>query len=274
MLEIPESTVIGRQVDAMLHGKIVKKVFNASSPHGFAWYNGNAENYPPLLEGRQIESANGHGSFVSIHFDNDTHLAVSDGVNLKYYPSFEKHPKKHQLLIVFDDNDFLALTVSMYGFILAFKGEYNNAYYQGSLNKLSPLDDNFDEQYFESIFRSTTKNISIKALIGTEQRIPGLGNGVMQDIFFNARIHPKRKISTLSDLEKSDLLHCITTTVRSMTDKGGRDTERDFYGNKGCYQTLLSRNTYKDPCPICGDNIVKEAFLGGAIYYCPSCQPL
>lgn|GEM_PF-2077218 len=30
-----------------------------------------------------------------------------------------------------------------------------------------------------------------KAFLATEQRIPGLGNGVLQDILWTARIHPK-----------------------------------------------------------------------------------
>ena len=59
-----------------------------------------------------------------------------------------------------------------------------------------------------------------------------------------------------------------------MTDLGGRDTERDFYGKFGGYETILSKNTVKNPCPNCGDAIVKEAYLGGAVYYCPGCQPL
>jgi formamidopyrimidine-DNA glycosylase len=59
-----------------------------------------------------------------------------------------------------------------------------------------------------------------------------------------------------------------------MAEKGGRDTEKDLFGNAGGYKTLLSKNTYKNPCPNCGNTIVKEAYLGGAIYFCPVCQPL
>ncbi|MZP54386.1 MAG: endonuclease VIII, partial [Bacteroidales bacterium] len=42
----------------------------------------------------------------------------------------------------------------------------------------------------------------------------------------------------------------------------------------GKYKTLLSKNTANKPCPVCGDTIRKEAYLGGAVYYCPSCQKL
>jgi formamidopyrimidine-DNA glycosylase len=42
-------------------------------------------------------------------------------------------------------------------------------------------------------------SLSAKAFLATEQRIPGLGNGVAQDILFTAKIHSKRKMSTLSE---------------------------------------------------------------------------
>jgi len=272
MLEIPETTTISRQAESMLSGKRIAGVIQATSPHKFTWYNGDPLLYADLLVGKQIESVRGHGAFVDILCNDDTRISIGDGTNLKYYPAFEKHPAKHQLVIEFDDKSFLAFTVSMYGAIYAYKGERDNFYHQNSLSSVSPLSDTFDEQYFGDIFKSVKKDMSAKALLATEQRIPGLGNGVLQDILFNAGIHPKRKISTLSDLERSDLFHSLKVTLQSMTDKGGRDTEKDFYGNFGKYKTILSKNTYKNPCPNCGNNIVKEAYLGGSVYYCPTCQ--
>lgn len=274
MIEIPESKTIARQIETILVGKKIAKVVQATSPHSFTWYNGDPKDYSKLLIGRTIESAIGHGAYVTLCCDNNTCMAISDGVNIKYGTSSEPHPKKHQLLIEFEDTSYLVFTVSMYGGIQAFEGELNNPYYQGSLAKLSPLDDTFDMSFFNQLFSSTTKDISVKALLATEQRIPGLGNGVLQDILFSSGLNPKRKISTLSDLEKSDLFHCIKITLQNMTDKGGRNTEKDFYGNKGGYKCILSKNTYKQPCPNCGGDITKEAYLGGTVYYCKNCQRL
>lgn len=274
MIEIPESKTIATQAKSILSDKIISKVLQGTSPHRFTWYNGDPKKYPELLIGRKIESVIGHGSFVTLHFDNDVHIAISDGVNMKYYPAIEVHPQKHQLLIEFEDKSFIAFTVSMYGNILAFRGTLDSPYYIGSLTKLSPLNEEFDMDFFNKLFSSPQKDLSIKALLATEQRIPGLGNGVLQDILFLSGLNPKRKISTLSDLEKSDLFHCLKTTLESMTNKGGRDTEKDFYGNKGSYACILSKNTYRKPCIHCGNDITKEAYLGGTVYYCPNCQKL
>lgn len=272
MLEIPESRTISLQAESILFDKQITDVVQATSPHKFAWYNGDPALYKDMLVDRKIESVKGHGAYVDILCDNDTSISIGDGTNLKYFPSVEPHPAKHQLLIVFDDKSFLVFTVAMYGAILAYQGELDNFYHRNSLNSISALSDEFNEQYFDNIFKSVKKDMSIKALLATEQRIPGLGNGVLQDILFNAGIHPKRKISKISDLEKGDLFHSLKVTLQSMTDKGGRDTEKDFYGNFGKYKTLLSKNTYKNPCPNCGGQIIKEAYMGGTIYYCSDCQ--
>ena len=274
MLEIPESYTVSHQVADTLINKKITEVFNATSLHKFAWFYGDSAGYGKILAGRQVKSARGHGMFVDMGCDDGIWISIGDGTNMRYYPSGEQRPEKYQLMIVFDDESCVAFTVAMYGGIWVYKGTFDNAYHQGSLNSISPLDDGFDEKFFDSIFKSVEKDISLKALLATEQRIPGLGNGVLQDILFNAGLHPKRKKSTLSDFEKAELFHSLKVTLNNMTNRGGRDTEKDLFGNPGGYKTILSKNTVKDPCPNCGSVIVKEAYLGGAIYYCPNCQKL
>ena len=193
---------------------------------------------------------------------------------MRYYSPSERRPEKHQLLIIFEDASCIAFTVAMYGGIWVYRGIFENKYYQHSLNSISPLTDTFDELFFDKIFTSVSKDISIKSLLATEQRIPGIGNGVLQDILFNAGINPKRKKSTLNNSQKTGLFYSLKSTLKSMTDKGGRDTEKDLFGYIGGYKTILSINTVNNPCPNCGNKIVKEAYLGGAVYFCPHCQRL
>lgn len=272
MIEIPESKIISRQAAGILTGRTVVEVTPATSPHKFAFYNGDPLAYPSLLTGHRIETVEGYGAFVDVVLEDDVHLLIGDGTIMRYYRAGEEWPLKHQQLITLDDGSLLVFTVAMYGAIYAFRGEFDNPYYQGSIHKLNPLDELFDESYFEDMIGKAKKNLSIKALLATQQRIPGLGNGVLQDILFHAGIHPKRKISTLNDLEKVDLLYSMKGTLSNMVELGGRNTEKDFFGSWGGYCVVLSRNTYKDPCPNCGHEIVREAYLGGTVYYCPVCQ--
>ncbi|HKM33660.1 MAG TPA: endonuclease VIII, partial [Lachnospiraceae bacterium] len=112
-----------------------------------------------------------------------------------------------------------------------------------------------------------------KAFLATEQRIPGLGNGVLQDILLEANLHPKRKMNTLTDAEIQNLYHIVVSVLADMTKAGGRDTEKDLFGMHGGYRTKLSRNTLGGYCPNCGGPIQKMAYMGGAVYICENCQP-
>jgi formamidopyrimidine-DNA glycosylase len=134
------------------------------------------------------------------------------------------------------------------------------------------LSGDFDENYFESLFDEGTARLSLKAFLATEQRIPGLGNGVLQDILFSAKMHPKKKAGMLSTNDQQVLFDSIKNTFLDMTAKGGRDTENDLFGKPGGYGTKLSNRAAGQPCPICGTLIKKEAYLGGSIYYCARCQ--
>jgi formamidopyrimidine-DNA glycosylase len=57
-----------------------------------------------------------------------------------------------------------------------------------------------------------------------------------------------------------------------MTERGGRDTEKDLLGNKGGYETVMNNAKSGTPCAVCGYEIVKENYLGGKIYFCVDCQ--
>lgn len=277
MLELPETATLARQITENLAGRSVTAVFGATNPHKLTWFAGDPETYPDLMTGRTIVRADGHGAFVDIVFDGDVHLALSDGVIVRLYHPGEKVPDKYQLLLTFDDGSFLVCSVAMYGGIQAFRGVLDNPYYKGALSKISPLEAGFDEGSFDELFAATLKAkpaTSAKAFLATEQRIPGLGNGVLQDILFKARINPRRKIATLSAEERHKLFEAVKGTLREMTSLGGRDTERDLDGKPGGYATILSKNSWQEPCQVCGGTIVKEAYLGGAVYYCPHCQPL
>lgn len=278
MIEMPEARLLSTQIAERQNGRRITGVTTQKSPHKFAFFHGEADEYGSLLLDKMVTGGCGVGGHAEIHLGEDWRLTLADGVRVRYHAPGEAFPEKHQLLITFDDDSALSMSVQMYGFFCLFdKNDYDNGYYIVAQKKPSPLTEAFDETYFDHIVRQgvmAKKNLSAKALLATEQRIPGLGNGVLQDILFGAGIHPKRKAAELSDAEIDKLFHSIKTTLTEMTILGGRDTETDIYGCAGGYATKLSSKKLGKPCPVCGEPIVREAYLGGKVYFCPSCQPL
>lgn len=276
MNELPESVNLSKQLRGTVLGKRIRSAVANASPHGFAFYWGDPACYPHMLEGRSVEGATVHGMYVELILSEDMRVAYFDGVNLRYHAPGAPRPEKHQLALELDDGSALIATVQMYGGLWAFPAGAadDNKYYRAAHEKPSPLTDAFDAAYFEGILRESSPKLSAKALLATEQRVPGLGNGVLQDILFRARVHPKRKVGSLSSGQCEALFGSVKQTLAEMEAQGGRDVEKDLFGRPGGYRTLLSNKTAKWPCPECGGTIVRQAYLGGNVYFCPACQPV
>lgn len=274
MIEIPESTTMATQLNETVRGKTICRIVANASPYKFSFYHGDPADYSALLAGQVIGDSFGIGSMIEITV-GDRRVVFGDGANLRYYDELNKMPSKHQLLLEFDDGSALVCTVQMYGSVLAFmEGTCDKKYYLVAKEKPQPIADAFNRAYFDTLRMESPDKLSVKAFLATEQRIPGLGNGVLQDILFHAGIHPKRKMRTMTEIEFERLFHSIKNTLAEMTKMGGRDTENDLFGNAGGYRTLLSKNTVGKTCPVCGADIQKAAYMGGSVYWCPVCQPL
>jgi formamidopyrimidine-DNA glycosylase len=271
MIELPETYVLAEQINGTLAGKTIKAATANAHPHAFAFYTGDPAAYGTMLTHKTVVSANpgigSNGGSTEI-LCGDMLLVI--GTPIKYHTKGEKLPKSHQLLLEFDDGSYMSCTVQMWGGMFCSPAVKPRE----DIVKPSPLEDAFNKAYWDRLLQSAKPELSMKALLATEQRIPGLGNGVLHDILFKARLHPKRKLATLSDDDKERLFSSVKSTLKEMRDGGGRDTEKDLFNQWGGYQTVLSANSWKRSsfCQICSGNLVKEAYLGGAIYYCPSCQ--
>ena len=271
MLEIPEAHVISEQINKYLAEKEIENVIANNSPHKFAWFAGNPYEYRQKLVNKVIHKTQPVGGLIVMNIGNQK-MVFSDGVQLIWLQKTDKIPEKHQLLLNFSDGTSLVAKIQMYGGIWCFKeGEWENEYYEIAKEKHSPLSEEFDFEYLEKLLEKYPQK-SAKAFLATEQRIPGLGNGVLQDILFTAKIHPKTKIEFLSEIEKMNLFKSIKNTLSQMIEFGGRDTEKDLLGNPGKYKTKMSKKTVGNACPDCKGMIKKTAYLGGSIYFCEICQ--
>lgn len=274
MLEIPESRTVAAQMNETICGKRISEVEAAHTPHSFAWYSGDPADYAGVMEGREIGKSVSIGSMIEMDL-GDYSFVVGDGTNIRYFAPGEKLPEKYQTRISLEDGSHVVCTVQMYGAMFLIRPDtFDNPYYLAGKRKPMPNTEDFTYKYFRELFEGLSGSLSMKALLATEQRIPGLGNGVLQDILLAAGFHPKRKIGSLPEAGRRRIFDAVQTTLERMTAAGGRDTEKDFFGQKGRYQTILSKKTVGNPCPYCGNSIQKMNYLGGTVYFCPCCQQL
>ena len=90
-----------------------------------------------------------------------------------------------------------------------------------------------------------------------QKNVSGIGNMYMHDILFNARLHPKMKISDMNDDEIKLLYTSITDVLNLSLEKGTFAYESDFFGKKGGYTMDYFLVGYKEnqPRPACKETI-------------------
>ena len=269
MIELPEALTIAEQMSEELKGKRIKSGIRGNSPHKFAFYNRPPEEYEAILRGKTMGEAKEHGSCILASVEPD-HLLVlgGGGERILFHQSENTLPKKHQLLLHFEDGTYLTITVQGWGAAqLMHRSEV-------SKKGVSPLSDAFTFEYFQRLFGELKEEDprSVKFFIISKPGIWGVGNGYLQDILFRARIHPRRRVIDITEEERQALYEAIMVTLKHAVAMGGRDTERDLYNRPGGYRRILNSKTVDQPCPECGAPIAKIQYLGGASYFCPRCQ--
>jgi len=279
MLEMPEAATLACQMDAELTGKTIASFARGTQTHKFLWLNCPDEEYEAILPGKIISGASYYGRSLYLHMGEENMLWWGDaGGKILYHAPGEKLPAKHHLHWEFSDGSHLSYALQMWGAVKLLDatefGEHPHAE-----TGLPPLHPDFTFERFNVMLddypEKTSKGIK-GFLVATgyllQNHINGLGNAIVQDILFHARISPKRKIPDIAPEERSQLYDAIQGTVAKAIELGGRYDEVDLYGKPGGYMRLMDSKTVDTPCPNCGAFIQKISYLGGACYICPECQ--
>jgi formamidopyrimidine-DNA glycosylase len=275
MFELPEYITLARQLNESVVGKSIRSGSLGNSPHKFVWYNRTAEEFAGLTQGKLVGQAAVRGRWLSVSLQPGYVLLFGEcGGRLLYHAPGEHLPDKYHLWLAFDDGSALTAFTQMWGAMELYEaGQELERQYVKDMRP-TPVEPEFSFEYFAALTDSLLAGPkrSAKALLTQEQLIPGLGNAIAQDILFRARLHPKHAIADLSQAQRRALYDAITATVQEVIDQGGRSDEFDLYNRPGGYVRLMDSRAAGRPCPVCGTAVEKIQYLGGACYFCPSCQ--
>lgn len=139
-----------------------------------------------------------------------------------------------------------------------------------------PLESDFTVEQFKTRFKKRP-GTSIKAAILDQSVIAGVGNIYADESLWGAKIHPARKVSSITDVEFAELYKEVRFVMNLSIEKGG-STNRNYVnaeGKKGSYMDfarVFRREGLE--CPRCGDEIIKIRVAGRGTHVCPNCQKL
>jgi len=106
----------------------------------------------------------------------------------------------------------------------------------------------------------------VKAALMDQGFVAGVGNILADEILWQARLHPRRTIQSLTDEERARLY----TDMRRVL----RDAVRgyDYVARKRSWLSHV-RGMTGAVCPRCGTPLARMVVAGRTTYFCPRCQP-
>jgi formamidopyrimidine-DNA glycosylase len=276
MMELPEAVTIAGQFNAELRGRRIASAERENSPHKWVFYNRPREDYERILPGRTIGESHAEGSHVNTRLTGGLTLQLGDGgERILLHADDAGLPRKYHLLLRFEDGCVLTVSVQGWGAVRLFDKGQLRKWLDREPAGISPISEEFTYDRFKRIVAAYAAECDkpVKAFLVNRPQIRGIGNGYLQDILFGAGIHPRRKVRGIAAGEQRKLYRAIREVLAEAIAKGGRDDELDLFGRPGRYVRQLDRRANGKPCPRCGMTIEKIQFLGGACYFCPTCQP-
>lgn len=224
--------------------------------------------------GRQIEAVTAKGKWIFLALSGSRHLLINLGMggDLLHYGSLETVPDAYKFRLGLSGGSGFTINFWWFGYVHCVKTAELTAHKMTGDLGLSPLDDGFTLPYFRALLRG--KRTQVKSFLLNQRRIAGIGNVYIQDILFQAQLHPQRPLNTLTETEVEGVYHAMRDVLTQSIAKGGLAYERDFYGRRGGFSSDHFLVGYKtgQPCPTCSTPIEKIRTGSTASYICPTCQ--
>ena len=269
-MELPEITILSKQMDNQITGRTIHAVEIGNDK----CLNVPLEEFKEKTEGAKITSVRPRGKWVIIGLDNGHTILFNTGMgaDVLRYASGETLPEKYSINIVFDDGSGFTVRVWWFCYLHLKPDDRIHEHKQVGNLGVSPLESEFTMDYFRGMLEG--RRGGVKSFLMNQRNIAGIGNVYIQDILFDAGIHPNRKINTLTPDQIEALYYSIKKNLEHSIKLGGLQYEKDFYGKHGSYSKDQFRVAYKEgqPCPECGTTIQKIKTGSTSGYICPHCQ--
>lgn len=268
MPELPEITVLARQMRAELVGKMITSI-EVLQPKCL---NVPPEEFVEALAGAQVLDVTHRGKWLFCETTRGwllLNLGMGGEILLV---TRETLPEKRRLLFDFDDGSCLSINFWWFGYAHYVRpGELGS---HAMTAKLGPNALEVTADDLRTMFRG--RRGRVKSFLLDQSKIAGIGNAYVHDILFLARLHPLRTVDTLTDAEVEALAEAIHDGLQPSIDKGGAFYEVDLYGQKGGFTMGDILVGYREgkPCPLCGTPIGKIKTGSTSSFICPRCQPL
>lgn len=273
MPELPEVETISRDLDSHLSGKKINSVTILDNRN---LREIDRAEFIKKIEATTINKIYRKGKALIVDMSNGYsiifHLRMTGKFTIQ---DINLEHEKHSMIIFNTDTENIIFSdIRKFATINVIETlKLNDNSYLKKIG-IDPTTDNFSHQIFKDIV-ATSHNKSTKAFLLEQSKIVGIGNIYASEILFNARISPKRIISSLNDEEIKTLHASIFDILKEAISLRGTTFSdyRDGFNKKGGFQNRLKvYNKYNEKCSSCNEKIKKIKQNGRSTFYCDKCQ--
>ncbi|MDQ3566659.1 MAG: bifunctional DNA-formamidopyrimidine glycosylase/DNA-(apurinic or apyrimidinic site) lyase [Actinomycetota bacterium] len=272
MPELPEVETIKEHLEELVVGAEVER---AEVLYRNLVELPSVEEFEHRLSGVKITGARRRAKHLIVGFDSGDSLVLQlkIGGQLLLVPPVEE-PTKNLMLVLHLDGDLRLFLRDETEFTRARLLDEQEL--QERLSGLGP--EPFSEEFTTGYLNGKigSRRAQIKSLLLNQKVVAGIGNIYMDEILFDARLHPRRKANTLTDEEWTALHRAIRKNLAAGIEHRGTTVRLyfDVLGRPGDHQNHLRVfEKHGNPCPGgCGGKVIREKVGGRATHYCPACQ--
>jgi formamidopyrimidine-DNA glycosylase len=274
MPELPEVETIKQHLRELVVGSFITQV-EVLDP-GLV-EQPSTEEFERELEGARISGARRRAKHLIVELDSGNSLVfqLKIGGQLLLVPPVEE-PKTALMLVFYLDGDRRLYLRDETRFTRT--RLLNAEELEARLSALGPepLEEEFKRNgtnYLQANLSS--RRAQIKPLLLDQKVVSGIGNIYVDEILYDARLHPRRKANKLSGEEWGRLHAAIIENLAAGVEHRGTTVRlyKDVLGRPGEHQNYLRVFEKQGrPCPECEGKVVREKVGGRPTHFCPSCQ--
>ncbi|HEY3753387.1 MAG TPA: bifunctional DNA-formamidopyrimidine glycosylase/DNA-(apurinic or apyrimidinic site) lyase [Pseudonocardiaceae bacterium] len=281
MPELPEVEVVRRGVAEHVVGRTIAKV-EVLHPRSIRRHLPGAADFEGRLAGRTVTAARRRGKYLWLELGDGeavlAHLGMSGQLLVNPVGAADEIHLRIRIVFADDGPELRFVDQRTFGGLsVAELVDSPVGLVPEPIAHIArdPLEDGFDLAEVVSAMRR--KRTEVKRALLDQSLVSGIGNIYADEALWRAKLHWSRPTAKLTRPQATAVLAAAAEVMTEALAVGGTSFDALYVnvnGQSGYFsRSLAVYGQEGEPCPRCGTQVARQAFMNRSSFFCPHCQP-